>query len=183
MPVSNHFAPRLPSGARGFTMIELLIAALILLFGVAAVVQLVPEAMQANLRSKQDSTAVVVAERLLDQMLSQPLAAASFTNADGRVCNLGSNANPGVFFGSAVMVQGGRTAIDFNGNTQAGYNYNPAWVDPNQPNAAGYEIRWAVVTRTSGASAVHKRFLVGVWKRGAGGRNMLPVTVEGAVGR
>lgn len=183
MRVTNSFSRPIASGARGFSMIELLIAALVLLFGVAAVVQLVPNAMQANLRSKQDSTAVVVAERLLDQMLSQPMTAANFTSADGRVCDLGSTANPNVFFGSAVMNQGGRTVINFNGATVNGYNYAPAWVDPNEPNAAGYEIRWAVVTRVSGANAVHKRFLVGVWKRGIGGRNMIPVTVEGAVGR
>lgn len=183
MRSTNNSSNRVASGARGFSMIELLIAALVLLFGVAAVVQLVPNAMQANLRSKQDSTAVVVAQRQLDQMLSQPLAAATFTNADGRICNLGSNANPNVFFGSAVMNQGGRTVINFNGASLNGYRYNPAWVDPNEPNAAGYEIRWSVVTRTSGGAAVHKRFLVGVWKRGIGGRNMMPVTVEGAVGR
>jgi len=173
---------RIHNGQRGFSMIELLIAALVLLFGVAAVVQLVPNAMQANLMSKQDSTSVVIAERLLDQMVSQPLAANAFVNADGQNCSLGNSAAPNTFVGHAVMTQSGRTLINFNvAGITAGYGYN--WRDPNDAFGPGYEIRWAVVTRVNGVTAVHKRFVVGVWKRGIGGRNVRPVTLEAAVGR
>jgi len=167
---------------RGFSMIELLIAALVLLFGVAAVVQLVPNAMQANLRSKQDTTAVVVAERLLDQMVGQPITALTFTNADGQVCSLGNPNAPNTFVGHPVVAQSGRTVINFNVTAiSAGYGYN--WRDPNDANGPGYEIRWSVVTRTNGTTPVQKRILVGVWKRGIGGRNVAPVTVQAEVGR
>ncbi len=167
---------------RGFSMIELLIASLVLLFGVAAVVQLVPRAMQANLRSKGDSTAVVVAERLLDQMLSQPLTSNAFVNADGQNCSLGNPAAPNAWVGHAVIAQNNRPVINFGvAAIAAGYGYN--WRDPNDPTGPSYEIRWAVATRVSGTAAIHKRFLIGVWKRGVGGQNQVPVMMEGAVGR
>lgn len=167
---------------RGFSMIELLIASLVLLFGVAAVVQLVPQAMQANLRSKQDSTAMVVAERLMDQFLSQNLTTAAFVNADGQNCSLGNPAAPNAWIGHPVIAQNNRPIVNFGVTAiTAGYGYN--WSDPNDPSGPGYEIRWAVVTRTSGTTPVHKRFLIGVWKRGRGGQNVVPVMLEGAVGR
>jgi len=166
---------------RGFSMIELLIASMVLLFGVAAVVQLVPNAMQANLRSRQDSTAVVMAERVLDQMISQPLNSTTFTNSDGQVCSLGSAAAAG-FVGHAVINSANRATINFGVNAiTPGYGYN--WSDPNDPNRAVYEVRWAVMTRAFGTSPAHKRFVVGVWKRSTGGRNVQPVTIEAAVGR
>jgi hypothetical protein len=162
-------------------MIELLVAAVILLFGVAMVVQLVPRAMQANLASKQDSTSVVIAERLLDQMLSQPVGSAAFNNAEGIACSLGSPALAG-FVGHPVMLAQNRVQINFG--VQAitpGYGYN--WRDPNDASGANYEVRWAVLTSSAGGAPVHKRFVVGVWKRGLGGQNALPVTLEAAVGR
>ena len=48
--------------AAGFTMIELLIAIVILLIGVVAVAQLVPNAIRSDFRNRYDSTALILAQ-------------------------------------------------------------------------------------------------------------------------
>ena len=167
---------------RGFTFVELLIATGILLFGIVAILQVVPDAMQANLRNRYDSTAVVIAERYLDQMLSQPLTVNQFTNADGVVMNLGGAAG---FQGSPLTTMnlvGGQVnvLVNFQVNPVAGYNLQ--YADPNEPVGIRYEVRWAVNTVLSGPTIVSKRFFVGVWKRDP--RVVLPpVTIEAWVQR
>jgi prepilin-type N-terminal cleavage/methylation domain-containing protein len=145
---------------RGFTLIELMIASAILLFGIAVIMQIVPEAMNSNLRNRYDSTSVVLAERLLDQMISQPITATQFTNADGQVMLLGGAAG---LQGSALQVVNNQARINFQAPAVANYNFT--YFDPNAPVRIPYEVRWAVVTTLSGPTVVSKRYYVGVWKR------------------
>src|SRR4029453_6458348 len=74
---------------RGFTFIELAIAVVILLFGIVAVLQLVPAALTSNNANRQDTMSTVIGQRLLEQMLQQLLTTTSFTNSDGNTINLG----------------------------------------------------------------------------------------------
>lgn len=69
-----HSAAR-SSGQAGFSMVELLIAIVILLVGVVAVAQLVPAAIQTNTRNRYDSTALILAQRQLDLMTAQDIRA------------------------------------------------------------------------------------------------------------
>ncbi|MBI1750798.1 MAG: prepilin-type N-terminal cleavage/methylation domain-containing protein [Acidobacteria bacterium] len=147
---------------RGFTLVELMFSTAVLLIGAVAVVQLVPAALQSNLRNRYDSTAVVVAKRYLDQIVDQPLSAASFTDADGRTIFLGSVAAPGLA-GNPLRVVGVTARVDFTVGAVA--NYNLTYVDPNDAVGLSYEVRWTVVTSMQGTNVVAKRFLVGVWKR------------------
>ncbi len=169
----------------GFSMIELAIAAAILLFGVAAVIQFVPAAMQSNLRNRYDSTAVVVAQRLLDEMLSQPLTANTIplvatagpppqaASSFGVVINLGG---PAGLQGNALQTVGTRAQIDYTAAAVGGYNFT--FIDPNDPTQTPYEIRWAVITMLSGTRPYSKRFIVGAWRRDPRFTSK-PVTVEG----
>ena len=59
--------------AAGFTMIELLIAIVILLIGVVAVAQLVPNAIRSDFRNRYDSTALILAQQQMEQMVEQNL--------------------------------------------------------------------------------------------------------------
>ncbi|HXN23027.1 MAG TPA: prepilin-type N-terminal cleavage/methylation domain-containing protein [Candidatus Dormibacteraeota bacterium] len=165
---------------RGFTFIELVIAMAVLLVGVVAVMQLVPAAMQSNLYNRYDSTAVVTAQRELDQMITQPLASTQFNDADGRVILLGNSATPNVVVGGPVQTVGNTARIDFTSAAVANYNYT--YRDPNDPGRSAYEVRWAVITTVSGTAVVAKRFLVGVWRRNAT-QVMPPVTIEAWVQR
>ncbi|MGB9459287.1 MAG: prepilin-type N-terminal cleavage/methylation domain-containing protein, partial [Candidatus Acidiferrum sp.] len=58
---------------RGFTLVEVLMAIVILLVGIVAVAQLVPASISSNSTNRNDSTSLVFAQRELDQFLSQPL--------------------------------------------------------------------------------------------------------------
>jgi len=174
---------------RGFTLVELAVAMAVLLVGIVAVAQLIPISIQTNMRNRYDSTAVVMAERLLNQMVNQPLTATQFVDVydNNRVIMLGSVAANGLVGnpitvvsaipgGAAILVR-----VDFTAAAVANYNFTAA--DPNAAvPAIRYEVRWAVITNMQGTTVVSKRFLVGVWKRDP--RSITgPVTVEAWVQR
>lgn len=160
----------------GFSLIELAIASAILLFGVAAVVQFVPKAMQSNLRNRYDSTAVVIAQRLLDQMMSQALNVATIpagNSSFGQAINLGGAAG---LVGNPVQTVGNRAQINFTAAAVANYNFT--YIDPTDATQTPYEIRWAVISSLNGTTVYSKRFIVGAWRRDP--RATSPaVTVEG----
>src|SRR5580700_1239130 len=100
---------RIREGQEGFSLLEMMLATVILLVGLVAVAQLVPASILLNYRNRNDSTAMVFAQRELDQMLDQPLNSNSFSDALGNACQLGNSASPtsttpAVFFGSPVLV-------------------------------------------------------------------------------
>jgi prepilin-type N-terminal cleavage/methylation domain-containing protein len=59
----------------GFSLVELLVAVVVLMVGVVAVARLVPTAMQSNTRNRYDSTALILAQRQLDLMVAQDIRA------------------------------------------------------------------------------------------------------------
>lgn len=162
----------------GFSMIEMAVATAILLFGVVMLAQLVPASLRSNMFNRFDSTSVVIAQRELDQMIDQPLTAAQFTDADGRVILLGDPAAPNVVVGGPVQMVGNSAKVDFTAAAVANYNFN--FVDANDPVQPTYQVRWAVITNVQAGIIVSKRFLVGVYNQN--NTAMLPpVTVEAGV--
>jgi prepilin-type N-terminal cleavage/methylation domain-containing protein len=175
--------PRSSPSQSGFTLVELMMATLVLLFGIVAVAQLVPLAVSLNSSSRQDSTALVIAQRVLGQMLDVPLTATTCNAVSAPACpdaqaaawSLGDPTNPGQLVGSAVNLTLNPPLMDFTVAPQTGYNFN--YVDPNDPSQLTYDVRWAVVTLVnSGGAVTGKRFVVGV--RRVGGRPILPVTLD-----
>ncbi len=165
----------------GFTMIEMLIATLVMVVGLVGVAQLIPLSIRLNGANRNDSTALVFAQRELDEMVDQPINAATFTDPQGvlcpiaGICNLGNAANPRVPVGSPVVMFNGRPVIDFTQAQVANYSFN--YADPNDPFGLLYDVRWAVITYANGGSATGKRFIVGVRRRG-GNVPFLPVTLD-----
>jgi len=165
----------------GFTMIEMLIATVVMVIGLVGVAQLVPLSIRLNGANRNDSTALVFAQRELDQMLVQPLSSATFSDPQGvlcplaTLCNLGNAANPRVPVGSPVVMLNNRPMIDFTAAAVAGYSFN--YTDPNDPFGLSYEVRWAVITYANAGNATGKRFIVGVRRRG-GNAPFLPVTLD-----
>jgi type II secretory pathway pseudopilin PulG len=164
----------------GFTLLELAVATLILMVGIAGVVQLVPASQQSNLNNRVDTTAMVFAQREMDQMINQPLTAATFTDTDGRVINLGSQTVTNTVFGGPVVVVGTTPSIDFTVAPVAGYNFT--FTDPNDLNdaaGASYEMRWAVISIVSGGQVMSKRFIVGCRRAGTSATQILnPAVVD-----
>lgn len=170
------------SNQQGFTLVEVLVASVILIFGVVATAQLVPAALYMNSMNRVDSSESVVAQRFMSGFLHQPLTFTSITDPTGNLCpvgvtcNLGNPAQNKVLVGSPVVVLAtNRPAINFAAAKVAGYSFT--YTDPNDPFAIGYDVRWAVVTFSNGGSPNAKRFIVGAMKRGKNGV-FAPVTLD-----
>jgi Tfp pilus assembly protein PilV len=149
---------------RGFTLLELAIATLVLMVGIVGVVQLVPASIQSNLNNRVDTTAMVFAQREMDQIIDQPLTSSTFTDADGRAINLGSTTVTNTVFGGPAIMQGTVATIDFTATPVASYNYS--FTDANDPTGASYQMRWAVISNITGGVVVSKRFIVGCLRNG-----------------
>lgn len=150
--------------ARGFSLVEMLIATLILLIGLVGIAQLVPASILINQKGRLDSTSLVFAQRELDQMLAQPLTSVTFFEANGAfcatACRLGNAATPNTPVGSSIIMVNNRPLIDFVSAATPDYSFT--YTDPNDPFGVTYDVRWAVVTTVNGSSITGKRFIVGV---------------------
>ena len=155
----------------GFSLLEMMLATVILLVGLVAVAQLVPASMLLNSHNRSDSSALVFAQRELDQFVDQTLATASFTDALGNTCNLGLASSPNTIQGNPVVVINNQTVIDFGAAPQPGYSFD--YVDPMGTN---YDVRWAVILTATGSVVASKRFILGI--RPSGDVYFQPVTVD-----
>jgi hypothetical protein len=161
----------------GFSILEMVLASAIMMVGIISVVQLVPASLQLNASNRLDTTATVIAQRELDQMLSQPLTVSSFLDTDGRTISLGGANSPGA---PVVMDSQGQTAqIDFTAAPVAGFSI-PEYVDPNDPSGASFEVRWAVIPQVSPVNpgrVISKRIIIGCRQTNAN-HPVLPVNLD-----
>jgi prepilin-type N-terminal cleavage/methylation domain-containing protein len=151
--------------ARGFSLVEMLIATLILLIGLVGIAQLIPASILINQKGRLDSTSLVFAQKVLDEMLAQQLTTMTFVEANGALCatacRLGNPATPGVAVGNSFGFNGYKQPlIDFGSPAVDDYSFT--YKDPNDPFAVTYDVRWAVVTTVQGSTVTGRRFIVGV---------------------
>lgn len=168
----------------GFSILEMMLATVILLVGLVAIAQLVPASILLNSRNRTDSSALVFAQRELDQMLAQPLnppsSPPSFTDAEGNLCYLGDPTKPNQRVGTNVLLGLGNVPIIDFGSTVSNYNFT--YQDPTDPSGTTYDIRWAVITTGNGTTASSKRFILGVRQLGGNGY-FQPITLDSMVGK
>jgi len=170
--------------ARGFSLVEMLIATVILLVGLVGIAQLVPASILINQKGRLNSTSLVFAQRELDQMLAHRLTDTSFQEANGvfcagSFCSLGDASTPGAVQGNSVLwLFNTQPMIDFSGAPVDDFSFT--YQDVNDPFGVTYDVRWAVVTTVNGSAITGKRFFVGV--RQLNGPNfVLPVTLDAMV--
>jgi len=167
---------------QGFTLIELMIAVVVLVVGVVSVAELVPAAILLNTRNRSDSSSMVYAQREMDQFINYALttpAPYTFVDQQGKTCNLGGGTVFNAVVGSPVTTVGGHVAVDFSGAQVGGYSYN--YTDPIDPTTT-YDVRWAVINTGTANNVFSRRFILGVRK--SGGDNPLPpVTLDTTVSR
>src|SRR6266852_1880701 len=158
---------------KGFSILEMLLATVILLVGLVAIAQLVPASLLLNFRNRTDSSALVFAQRQLDQMIDQPLSSSSFVDVLGNTCLLGSPANPNITQGpNSVVSVNNQTLISFAGPTPSpaptsGYGFT--YSDPTDPSGTTYDVRWTVILTGNGSTVGSKRFILGVRQLGGNG--------------
>jgi prepilin-type N-terminal cleavage/methylation domain-containing protein len=146
---------------RGFTLVEVLMAIVILLVGIVAVAQLVPASINSN------ST---------NQPLNMSISPPSFIDAQGISCNLGDPTQNNAVVGNPVVVFYDQLVIDFSSSPGvAGYSF--LYQDPNDPAGVVYDVRWAVITVTNNGLVTSKRFILGVRRQGGNGIYR-PVTLD-----
>jgi len=158
----------------------MMLATIILLVGLVAIAQLVPASILMNYRNRTDSSALVFAQRELDQMLDQPLTANSFTDALLNTCQLGDPTVTNSVQGSAVTTLNNQTIIVFSSPNPPlaptnGYGF--IYADPNDPSGTTYDVRWAVIITGSGGTVSSKRLILGVRQVGGNGY-FQPVTLD-----
>jgi prepilin-type N-terminal cleavage/methylation domain-containing protein len=170
------------SRQRGFTLMEMLIATAIVIVGLVAVAQLVPASVMLDSHNRNDGTALVFAQRVIEAMREQPLSATTFTDIEGVVCplgqtcQLGNPAQPKVVVGGPVVTFQGSPIIDFTAAPVTGYSFN--YTDPNDPAGTVTEVRWAVIMNTNTAGVpVSRRIILGVFRRGMTSPT-LPVSLD-----
>lgn len=173
-------AKRKSNRESGFTLVEVLMAIVVLLVGIVAVAQLVPASISSNSTNRNDSSALVFAQREMDQFLGQPLnmsiSPPSFIDALGFSCNLGDPTQPAnVAVGNSIILYQNQMIIDFTKSAVAGYSFT--YQDPNDPAGIMYDVRWAVFTTTNNGMVTAKRFIMGARRQGGNGIYR-PVTLD-----
>lgn len=171
---------KLRTQQKGFSILEMLLATVILLVGLVAVAQLVPASLLLNYRNRTDSSALVFAQRQLDQMIDQPLTAISFVDSLNNTCQLGNPATPNILQGNNVLFIDNQTRMDFSrppGPPAPTNGYSFTYQDPSDPNNTGYDVRWAVIVIGNGTTVASRRFILGVRQLGGNGY-FPPITLD-----
>lgn len=173
---------KLCDAQRGFSILEMMLATILLLVGLVAVAQLVPASILMNYRNRTNSSAMVFAQRELDQMLDQPINPPlnQFTDALGNTCQLGDPTVTNSVQGSTVTTLNNQPIIVFNSPNPPlaptnGYGFT--YADPNDPSGTTYDVRWAVIITGSSGRASSKRFILGVRQVGGNGY-FQPITLD-----
>lgn len=170
----------------GFTLMELLVATVIILVGLVAVAQLVPTSVLMNSNNRNDGTALVFAQHQMEALRAVTLSVTTFadplgvTCPLGNTCQLGDPTQPGTLVGNAVNTGSGSPIIDFSAASVAGYSFT--YLDRHDPYGAAYDVRWAVITSTNGPITTGRRIILGVFRRGMRSAT-LPVTLDTMVSK
>jgi prepilin-type N-terminal cleavage/methylation domain-containing protein len=172
---------------KGFSLLEMMLATIILLVGLVAIAQLVPASILLNYRNRTDSSAMVFAQREMDFMIDQPLVSTTFTDPLGvycplsATCNLGSPTPQNQVQGGPLVSVNNQTIIDFSSSVGLS-NWSFTYQDPNDPAGATYDIRWAVIVTGNGTNISSKRFVLSIRQVGGSGY-FQPVTLDTLVQR
>lgn len=168
----------------GMTLIELLIALSIAAVGFVAVISLFVAAMANNSRSQRDTTATLLGQSVLEQIVlagTNNVANIGLSDCLGNnfVINTAGAAAPGA--GAAVTASG---SIDFSQAAPAN-NYSMVYnVCRANGQTSQYDVRWNVLDMNTVGATVYTRLVrVSAKPIGTTAANsyILPVTISGTI--
>jgi len=170
-------------GEAGFTLVEMLVATVIIVIGLVAVAQLVPTSVMMNANNRSDGSALVIAQKQMEALRALPLSATTFPDPLGATCPVsttcyvGDPSQPGLVVGSPLF--NNTPIIDYAQPLATGYGFT--YSDPNDPTGAINDVRWAVVTINNGTTT-GKRIIVGAFRRGMKSPS-LPISLDTVVSK
>jgi prepilin-type N-terminal cleavage/methylation domain-containing protein len=168
------------SNQRGMSLIELMIASLVLTVGVVGCAALIPLAIGTNSRNRQQSNSTVIAQMTMEKILSQSASSSTsltITDCAGSANTINVTGSAGGS-GATVLASG---SIDFtpaqgSGGAPVGY-----YMDYTTCGTAGrqsrYDVRWNIKT----PSTFVKLITVSAKLKGTGTNPILfslPVTIR-----
>ncbi len=182
--------------AAGFTLIEVMIAGMILVIASVGVLAMISVAIASNARNKHDSTKTMLAEAVIEQVSSTLIGSGQAALSD---C-AGTNFSIDAAAGGALLTGGGTHPNDVIGNdidfTQVtvpgGYQMNYVVMSPCTAGGqyvATYDVRWHVDQIGAAAGTPSNSFMltVGAKLKGSGTQSgvlfSLPVNMRMVVGR
>ena len=169
-------------GTSGLTLIELLIALSIGAVGLTAVISLFVVAMANNSRSHRDTTATLLGQSVLEQILlagTNNVATISLTDCQGNVYTINAvgGASPGA--GATLTASGN---IDFS-QAAPGNNYSMTYtVCRANGQTSTYDVRWNIMDMAASGTTIYTRQInVAAKPVGSTAANsyILPVTLRG----
>jgi prepilin-type N-terminal cleavage/methylation domain-containing protein len=134
---------RRTSKERGMTLIELMIAMVVLLVGVVGSMALIGYAMSGNGRNKQQSNSTVIAQMLTEKISSQK---ATLSNSLTVIDCTGTSNTVNTSVGGGALTSGG--AVDFTQAAVTGYQmyYTDCGTNGRQMT---YDVRWTITQPTT----------------------------------
>ncbi|MFL6440161.1 MAG: prepilin-type N-terminal cleavage/methylation domain-containing protein [Terriglobales bacterium] len=142
------------TGTEGFSLIELLIAMLVLTVGLLGGMIVIVTAIASNARARLDSTAVALAQSTMDRIVALSSAAVpqqtSLTDCEGTVHTISTASGGGAPLIDVTGLPDGKQMIDFT--QPAVTNYSMVYVLCATGSTAGgvlgvkqkYDVRWNV---------------------------------------
>ena len=168
----------------GTSLIELMIACLVLMVGVLGVASLIPIAIGANSRNRQQSNSTVIAQMVMEKILSVP-AGTSPVLVVSDCLPVANNVNtigtPGAGSGATLLPSGD---VDFNATAPAGYGMLYTACGAAGGGQSVYDVRWNI-QQPAGTTFV-KLITISAKLRGNGTDPRyfsLPVTIRSIAGQ
>jgi len=171
---------KIPRGQRGMSLVELMVASVVLIVGVLAAALLIPLSIGSNFRNRQQSNSTVIAQMVMERIASVPastsptLSLSDCTAAAAAVSTAGSTAGAG-----APLLASGD--VDYAQAAQAGYSMSYTTCGTSGRTSV-YDVRWNVRT----LSTYTKLVTVSAKLRGAGTDPKMfsmPVTLRSLTGQ
>ncbi len=140
------------SGQAGVTMIELMIAGMVMVVGFLGMMILITTAIATNNRNKMDTNATLAAQMVFEEIRADLATGASPTLADcgGNTWTIGVGSNT---VGSNTGAPLSGSDIDFSAATVTNYSMQYKVCTANGGQAT-YDVRWNVQTLSTGVSLV-----------------------------
>jgi len=172
------------SKQRGSSLVELMIACLVLTVGVAGTVSLIPIAIGANSRNRQQSNSTVIAQMVMEKIMSVPAGTSTILTINDCVPNsfsINTSGTTGAGLGATLLASGD---ANFNVAAPAGYSMLYTACGPAGGQASVYDVRWNIQTPSN--STFVKLITVSAKLKGTGTDIKyltLPVTIRSMSGQ